>query len=59
MVAYFMSLKLNNEGEIFKATSSKKKGVPAFLAVTYPLENFFSWSSPRTEFWLSVGGQYT
>ena len=37
-----MSLKLNNEGEIFKATSSKKKGVPAFLAVTYPLENFFS-----------------
>ena len=50
MVAYFISLKLNNEGETFKAASSKKKVVPAFSAVTNLLENFFSWSSPRTEF---------
>ena len=42
MVAYFISLKLNNEGETFKAASSKKKVVPAFSAVTNLLENFFS-----------------
>ena len=41
MVAYFISLKLNNEGETFKAASSKKV-VPAFSAVTNLLENFFS-----------------
>ena len=50
VVSYFMSLKLNYEGETFKATSSNKKVVPAFSSVTNLLENFFSSSSPRTEF---------
>ena len=49
-VSYFMSLKLNNEGEKSKATSSNKKVVPTFSSVTNLLENFFSSSSPRTEF---------
>ena len=37
-----MSLKLNYEGETFKATSFNKKVIPAFSAVTNLLENFFS-----------------